>query len=294
MLDTGAEENPIPDISIFEGAPSKYEVFNGLLGVALRNHAPIPIFQFLLTRAPRETYYGWAGKRVLGCILEIYEAPDSIQLVSMFPDSGADPNAEDRHESSGWNCCYTAAAHGVKHRNWDFTKLCLDRGSSMEYGTSKGHHRSLMHLLVRDAYEIESGFAEASDKDRDRTKSMNFLNVLLSHPTSKEMGIIDVPDFQGITPLMWAIFWALPSCVAVPVENGANTLGQWLGKPLPALVDVCKTFRVPEGFDISNDKLTLLSKTMEIQSILPYYSKAAFLKRWDEISFLLRSRTSAS
>ena len=294
LLDSGADDNPIPDISTPEAPPSNYNYFNRLLQSALCVHAPVPILQVLLRRAPRETYYGWLGRNILGLILEEYEEPSSIRLASMFLDSGTDPNAEDKHESSDWNCCHTAAAHGVRHWSWAFTRMCLDRGSSLEYGACKGHRRSLVHLAVRSAFEAEFRFTEDKDKARDRKRAMNFLSDLLSHPASKEKGIIDMPDFQGITPLMWAVFWTLPSCVAVLVENGAETMGKWVGKSLPDLVDVCKTFSVPEGFDISNDVFTQQIRTLELLDIFPYLSKATFLKRLDEISLFFRRWDSAS
>lgn len=294
LLDSRSTEAHTSDISTLEAPSSEHRFFSKLLSSAVNTKVPIPVVQFLLQRAPKETYFGWAGRTILGLILEDYEDPGCSRLGSTFLDCGADPNAEDEHTSSGWNCCFTAAAHGVDHRNWTFTKLCLDRGSSMKYGISKGHCRSLVHLLVRQAFEVESPFREPEDKTRDRKEVMQFLSSLLSRPEAQRVGIVDVPDFQGITPLMWAIFWALPSCATVLVRNGADTTGTWLGTSLLDLVDVCKAFKVPEGFDISDDQLTLQMRTVAFRLMSPSHSKATYLKQLDEISLLLYPLSSSS
>ena len=262
----------------------------GLLHLAVALGAGIPLVQFLLRRAPMQVSQRWDGTPVLCRVNKVYKEADACRVGSLLLDAGADVNAESDHKARKWSCCWTAAAHGVQFQDWRFLKLCLDRGSTLEIGTSGGHHRTLVHLALREAFMIE--YRPRAVIDRLRKRTAEFIGLLLSHPASRGTDVVNRPDFAGMTPLMLATIWALPRCVAVLLDNGADVNHQWRGRSYSDLIDACYTPRAPLDFVVADDQYKE-STTVHVEECAVYPRKQSeYFSCLDEICHLILHRIS--
>lgn len=200
------------------------------LSYACEERVPAEVIKLIASWAPEKLHEKERGETPLHRLAAISEDTEAVlALVGL----GADLNVETNHrpEWGEMTCCHTPLAHAISDGVWEIAELFLDREASTEIGLSGGHRSTILHLLVeRASHTVAYGYP------RKLLELRLLLQNVLDHPIVQQRQLLEVEDYNGITPLGLAIQLGVPNYVEIFLGWGARAVFPAKGTSLPEFV----------------------------------------------------------
>ncbi|RMJ16660.1 hypothetical protein CDV36_003651 [Fusarium kuroshium] len=188
-----------------------------MLHAACSEDIPIRIFKFLLQEDIASINVKYQGTTPL---LELLRPPvqsDLYAKVQALIEAGSNINvevADGKLDQEEWKCCWTPLACSLYYLNWDIAEYLLDKGASLEYGSSSGYLSTVLHLLIFKALRFCPGFQQ-----KEYFKLVDIIESLLSYQEARETGLINKVNYQGIDALRLSVMFGLVHIVMILMDE---------------------------------------------------------------------------
>ncbi|KAI2473461.1 hypothetical protein F4781DRAFT_380410 [Annulohypoxylon bovei var. microspora] len=167
------------------------------------------ILRLLVDQNPQSVNIVYHGFTPLLSLLSLDIKDDlmaKIEILASPPN--ADLDIESRHNSREADCCYTALAYSLVNLEWPAAKFLLERNAKLELGTTGGHQHTVLHLLVQQASTMRT-----QEHATEWGMLLAIIDRLLGYLALKKSNLINIEDYNGVTPLRMAVDFMLPSLV---------------------------------------------------------------------------------
>ncbi|KAF3146787.1 hypothetical protein TWF569_006250 [Orbilia oligospora] len=282
LVDNGASLEPyeISPMTPYDNYIDVRIAQKSILQLAMEFGSPFSTVELIARLTQRDINCLINGKAAIHCGQLSETQEDRIRIASLLISLGADVNLETSHQydsddpSRGrhpyprdTSCCKTAVCTALADENWPLARYYLENGGPVKYGISGGHCRTIVHFVLKIA----------ADEPRRSQIFEGFLELILGHPRAKEHSLVDCKDFEGFSPLVWAAYFALPSCVRILLDHGADVHCESNGLSLGMLLQFYR--ENPPKFVRNVQRETKIKRGDVHPSV--------YLQRLDEISQLL-------
>ncbi|TGJ72297.1 hypothetical protein EYR41_004201 [Orbilia oligospora] len=282
LVDNGASLEPyeISPMTPYDNYIDVRIAQKSILQLAMEFGSPFSTVELIARLTQRDINCLINGKAAIHCGQLSETQEERIRIASLLISLGADVNLETSHQydsddpSRGrhpyprdTSCCKTAVCTALADENWPLARYYLENGGPVKYGISGGHCRTIVHFVLKIA----------ADEPRRLQIFEGFLELILGHPRAKEHSLVDCKDFEGFSPLVWAAYFALPSCVRILLDHGADVHCESNGLSLGMLLQFYR--ENPPQFVRNVQRETKIKRGDVHPSV--------YLQRLDEISQLL-------
>ncbi|KAF3317569.1 hypothetical protein TWF173_010337 [Orbilia oligospora] len=254
-----------------------------ILQLAMEFGSPFSTIELIARLTQRDINRLTDGKAAIHCGQLSETQEERIQIASLLISLGADVNLETSHWYAGYDdtskerdpyprdtfCCRTAVCTALIDENWPLARFYLENGGPTKYGISGGHCTTIVHFVLRTA----------ANEPRRWHIFEGFLDLILGHPRAEEDSLVDCRDSDGFSPLVWATYFALPSCVRILLDHGADVHCEINGLSLGMLLQFYREDPPEFVRDVQDEKKV---RRGDVNPLV-------YLQRLDEISRLLPS-----
>ncbi|MCJ1239936.1 hypothetical protein MMC14_007935 [Varicellaria rhodocarpa] len=261
-------------------APGHRSAHDSPVVTACLSFAPFEIIHLIASKAHSQINMKHGASTLIHKVVDYSSSSNDERVIRLILDLGADPDIETNHRAPNFDCCLTATARAVLTDKWHITELLLDRYASTEVGTQGRHRRTLAHLSVYRAAMLHTPNRPDIDKG-----VISHLECLLDHPVAQKRDLLNDVDYLGLTPLTWAVMFALPYIVRVFLDRGASTDTHPRRQNLLSILEFL--YREPPRFVIKCDAAGDPEPPMSFGWPLPERSLTEYQESLDQIRSLL-------
>lgn len=137
------------------------------------------------------------------------EDPERLAQLQILVEAGANLHAE----AETTPCSPTPLAICLWYLDWRAAEYLLSRGAPVQFGVTRGKVHTILHLLTWRS------FCTPKSDIGDSEKVLFMIRRVLGHETAKKQNLINVPNWNGSTPLKTAAFCGLHRIVAIFLEK---------------------------------------------------------------------------